>query len=147
MDNMKILPEALELISVGQELNIEIKLLEYEKAQENIDNVLQLFCPFKVNGHIGIGHDSVELPLERWEYSYMKCLPKEEGYIFFGQTSRLSKQTMTKIKDVRLLGEVLEKSYGMEYFLTNRDKDFLISVNWYAIEGIGSVKEYFTKLI
>lgn len=54
---------------------------------------------------------------------------------------------MIKIKDVRLLGEVLEKSYGMEYFLTNRDKDFLISVNWYEIEGIGNVKEYFTKLI
>lgn len=144
---MKILPEALELISVGQELNIELKLLEYKKAQEDINNILQLFRPFRTNGHIGIGHDSIDLPLERWEYSYMKYLSREEGYIFFGQTSKLSKQTMIKIRDVRLLGEVLEKSYGLEYFLTNRDKDFLIAVNWYTIEGIGSVKECFAKLI
>lgn len=38
-------------------------------------------------------------------------------------------------EDGSRLGEILEGYFGLEYFLTNEKMDYMISVNWYEIEG------------
>jgi hypothetical protein len=50
------------------------------------------------------------------------------------------------IKDAKLIGNLMESSYGMEYFVSNEKADFLIAVNWYVIEVAGSAIESLTKL-
>lgn len=136
-----MISEAEELLTIGKELDIKIELLTDSKAEKYIDRSLKLFNPFKVTGHLGIGHDSFNLSIDKWEFSYMKHLDEESGYIFFDQKSNLYKHTVVKIENIRLLGEILEKSFGMEYFLTNEKTDFLIAVNWYVIEVSGTAKK------
>lgn len=65
---------------------------------------------------------------------------------FFEQNKVLNKKIVVKIEDLRLLGKILENSFGMEYFLTNEKMDFLIAVNWYVIEVSGTAKTKLKKL-
>lgn len=141
-----MVPEADELITIGKKLNIKIELLMDDEAEEHINRTLNIFKPYKITGHLGIGNSSFKLPIDKWEFSYMKYLCEECGYIFFEQESRLSKKTVVRIENIRLLGEILKKSFGMEYFLTNDKVDFLIAVNWYVIEVSGTAKDYLEKL-
>lgn len=143
----KMLSEGAELLTVGKNLGITIDLLTGEKAKICINNVLNLFTPFKIIGHVGIGSDSLKLPIGKWEFSYMEYLNKEQGYIFFEQNNKLQKETVIKIEDLRTLGKILEKSFGMEYFLTNKKMDFLIAVNWYVIEVVGTAEKRLEKLL
>lgn len=142
-----MLSEAEELLSIGKELGIDIELLTEDEAKICINTVLRRFTPFKVTGHIGIGHDSLKLSINEWEFSYMENLCQEKGYIFFEQENNLYKKTVVKIDDLRKLGKILEKSFGMEYFLSNERLDFLIAVNWYVIEITGTAKKGFEKLL
>lgn len=144
---MSIISEVEELLAVGEELGIDVELLNEKNAEDCIKALLNSFAPFKTTGHLGINNDSVKLPLDKWEYTYMEHLSKEVGYVFFEQSSNLSKKTVIKINDIRLLGKILEKSFGMEYFLTNEGKDFLIAVNWYVVEIAGDVKVKFKELL
>lgn len=132
-----MIAEAEEIITIGKKLNIKVGLLAKDEAESCIQKTLNLFMPFKINGHLGIGHDSIELPIDEWEFSYMKYLSQEIGYIFFSQGNRLSSRTVVKIDNLQELGKILEESFGMEYFLTNKNADFLIAVNWYVVEISG----------
>lgn len=132
--------EANELIEVGERLNIKIELLPDNEAKKYIDQVLERFRPFKVTGHIGIGHDSFCLGIDAWEFSYMEYLPKGSGYLFFDQGDSMSQRTVVKIEDLTRLGRILENSFGMEYFVANEAVDFLIAVNWYVVEISGAAK-------
>jgi len=40
----------------------------------------------------------------------------------------------------------MKKSYGMEYFVSNKNADFLIAVNWYVIEVAGLAIGYLNEL-
>ena len=77
----------------------------------------------------------------------MDYLPQEVGYIFFEQNSELKGKTVLEIENLKLLGKILIKTSGMEYFLTNQDMNFLIAVNWYVIEIAGVVEEQMKKLL
>lgn len=44
---------------------------------------------------------------------------------------------MIAIHSGRRLGEIMENSFGMEYFVTNKDFAYLLAINWYVIEGVG----------
>lgn len=129
--------EAEEIITVGKKLNIKAELLADDEAKSFIQRTLDLFTPFRTTGHLGIGHDSFTLPIDKWEVSYMEYLSQESGYIFFSQGSRLSGRTVVKIENLQELGKILDESFGMEYFLTNKNADFLIAVNWYVVEISG----------
>lgn len=142
-----MISEAEELFTTGKKLDIKIELLTDSKAEKYINKSLNLFSPFKVTGHLGIGHNSIDLPIDKWEFSYMEHLDKEGGYIFFDQMKSMYKHTVVKIEDIRLLGKILENSFGMEYFLTNEKTDFLIAVNWYVIEVAGTAKKRLGKLL
>lgn len=142
----KVVEEAEELLNIGEKLNIKIELLMDDDAEEFINRTLNRFKPFKISGHLGIGNSSFKLPIDTLEFSYMKYLREECGYIFWGQESRQRKKTVVRIKNIRLLGKILENSFGMEYFLTNEKVDFLIAVNWYVIEFTGTAKDYLEKL-
>ena len=132
-----MLAEAEELITVGKKLNIKAELLADDEAESCIQRTLDLFMPFRTTGHLGIGHDSFTLPIDKWEFSYMEYLSQESGYVFFSQKKRLSGRTVVRIDNLQELGKILEESFGMEYFLTNKNADFLIAVNWYVVEILG----------
>ncbi len=132
--------EANELLEVGKRLDIKVEVLPDNEAQTYISQILERFKPFKVTGHVGIGHDSFCLGIDAWEFSYMEYLPKGSGYIFFDQGRSMNQRTVVKIEDLRLLGRILEDSFGMEYFVANETADFLIAVNWYVVEISGAEK-------
>ena len=144
---MNLIREAEELMSLAKELGIGMRLLEQSDAERLTKTTLEVFTPFKISGHLGIGKNSIELPIDRWEFSYMDYLPQEVGYIFFEQNSELKGKTVLEIENLKLLGKILIKTSGMEYFLTNQDMNFLIAVNWYVIEIAGVVEEQMKKLL
>ena len=133
----KMIAEAEEIITVGKKLNIKTELLADDEAERFIQRTLDLFTPFRTTGHLGIGYDYITLPIDNWEFSYMEYLSQESGYIFFSQNNRLSGRTVVKIDNLQELGKILDESFGMEYFLTNKNADFLIAVNWYVVEISG----------
>lgn len=142
-----MITQANELLDIGNALHIKVQLLTDEEGKEHIHKALDLWKPFKTTGHLGIGHDTIHLPIDMWEFSYMEYLCQESGYVFFEQTTDLYKKTVVKIQDIRALGKILEKEFGMEYFLTNEKMDFLIAVNWYTIEVCGAAKRRLEKLL
>lgn len=81
-----MIAEVDELLDIGRKLNIKIELLTDETAEKYINKVLDLFKPFKLTGHLGIGHDSFHIPIDEWEFSYMEYLCQEAGYIFLNRT-------------------------------------------------------------
>ena len=138
---MNRVQEAIELVSIGREMGINIKILPENESKNIIDTAMKRFRPYKREGHLGIGGNSVTLPINDWEYSYMEYLPKGVGLIFFEQKNLLNGKTVVKISDLRLLGKILKESFGMEYFLTNEKINFLIAVNWYVVEAAGIVQK------
>lgn len=61
-------------------------------------------------------------------------------YIFFDQENH-NRSKVVVIDDAKKLGQIMENSYGMEYFVSNEKADYLLAVNWYVIEGEGSAKQ------
>lgn len=47
--------------------------------------------------------------------------------------------------NAKLIGDLMENSFGMEYFVSNEKLDFLIAVNWYAIEVAGSAIQFLSQ--
>ncbi len=135
-----------ELLNVSKQLNIGSSYIKGIKAKEYISKVLSKFNPEKTNGHLNIGGNSLSLPTEIYEFTFSKILPKIEAYVFFEQDS-FNKDSIYIINDLSLLCSVMEESYGMEYFVSNERLDFLISVNWYVIQGTGAAKQYLSLLV
>ncbi|RAV02766.1 hypothetical protein DQG13_08955 [Paenibacillus sp. YN15] len=106
---------------------------------------MRQFTPFKTAGHLAIGADSHAISLEKYEFSYSKYLNSEPAFIFFDQEG-LDRNTVVVVKDAKLAGDLMENSFGMEYFLSNEKLDYLIAVNWYVIEVAGSVAPLLTNL-
>lgn len=83
--------------------------------------------------------------MEGNEFSYSEYLESEPAYIFFDQEGR-DRNSVVVVKDTKLIGLLMENSYGMEYFVSNEKADFLIAVNWYVVEAAGSAVESLNEL-
>lgn len=141
-----MLANVKELIDASNNLNIEIFLLNEKDAQKYIESVLAIYKPFKTDGHLGIGGNTVSIPTEKYEFSYSQYLKEEPAYVFFGQDSNIAKKSVVKVNNAEMLGELFENAYGMEYFVSNEIMDYLIAVNWYTIESAGIAIQYLLPL-
>ena len=70
--------------------------------------------------------------------SFVPYIGEEPILIFFEQTD-LNKNRVVYINDGRKLCNILEHAYGLEYFIINEKISYLLAVNWYAIEGVGTI--------
>lgn len=138
-------PNIQELLQASSNLGIDIVILDENDSKQFIKRIIDIYKPFKITGHLSIGEETLNIPLEENEYSYSKYLKSEPAYIFFDQESR-DKNTVVVVEDAKLIGKLMENSYGMEYFVSNEKSDFLIAVNWYVIEVAGSAKDPLTNL-
>jgi len=136
-----MLANVKELIDVSKNLGIEIFLLNDRDAQEYIETVFALYNPFKTEGHLGIGENTVSISTEKYEFIYSQYLIEEPAYVFFGQDSNIARKSVIKINNAKILGALFENAYGMEYFVSNEAMDYLIAVNWYTIEVAGTAIE------
>jgi hypothetical protein len=143
---VSILDYIKELIEVGNKLNIETFSLNENDAKGYIEDVLALYNPFKTDGHLGIGENSVLISTEKYEFTYSQYLKEEPAYVFWGQASNIAKKSVVKITNAKRLGELFENSYGMEYFVSNKAMNYLIAVNWYTIEIAGIAIQYLLPL-
>jgi hypothetical protein len=119
--------------------------LDDNSSKDYIKRVISKFKPLKIAGHLAIGANSQTISLEKYEYSYSKYLNSEPALLFFDQEG-LDRNTVVVVKDAKLVGDLMENSYGMEYFLSNEKLDYLIAVNWYVIEVSDSVIPLLTNL-
>lgn len=142
---MNIKPNTHELTQISSNIGIDIAILDENDSKQYIKRVIDIFKPFKITGHLSIGKETLTIPLEGNEFSYSKYLKSEPAYIFFDQESR-DRNTVVVVKDANLIGNLMENSYGMEYFVSNKTSDFLIAVNWYVIEAAGATIESLTNL-
>lgn len=134
------LSKAKEILTVSQELKITTRLLPLSGGLNLVKKALERFKPFRVTGHLSIGHDESSIPTEENEFIFPEVLGTKPIYVFFDQEG-FDRDNVVAVFKPSELSLILKNSYGMEYFLTNKKCDFLISVNWYAIEATGSVKE------
>jgi len=118
-----MLANVKELIDVSKNLGIEIFLLNDRDAQEYIETVFALYNPFKTEGHLGIGENTVSISTEKYEFIYSQYLIEEPAYVFFGQDSNIARKSVIKINNAKILGALFENAYGMEYFVSNEAMD------------------------
>jgi hypothetical protein len=134
-----------ELINASQELGIASYILTSKEGADFIHFVLDLYKPNKLSGHLAIHHDSVSIPLEPYEFTYSTFMAEEPAYVFFEQKGTDINKVVV-VEEGNRLGEILENSYGMEYFVSNKTANYLLAVNWYVIEGSGSAIDWLTTL-
>lgn len=134
-----------EILQVSKELGISSRLLPKSIGVSFINRAFGKFSPCKKTGHISIGHDSLSISLELHEFSYSLYLPEEPTYMFFDQQG-IDKEKVVVIKEGKEISRIMENSFGMEYFLSNKRNEYLIAVNWYAIEAAGTAKKMLLKL-
>ena len=135
--NIEELKNACELIGAEHE-HLTGKL-----AIDYINEVTSIFRPSKKTGHLAIHSDkSVTLNTEAYEFTLSEKFDQKPIYLFFDQKGS-EKDSVFILRNGRRLGEVLEECFGMEYFVSNKERTFLISVNWYSIEIVGELKDRF----
>jgi len=134
-----------ELTKTGRELHIECRLLKGTEAFNYIHRVIQTFNPRKTSGHLAIGGDSITIPLEKYEFSFSEYLKCEPVYVFFDQEN-YDRNKVVVVHDGQQLGKLMENSFAMEYFVSNAKADYLLAINWYVIEGVGTAKNWLEKL-
>lgn len=142
---MNIKKNTHELIQASNNLGIDIVVIDEITSKKYIKRVIDKFKPFKTTGHLSIGNDTLIIPLEENEFIYSKYLESEPAYIFFDQEGR-DRNSVVVVKDAKRIGDLMENSYGMEYFVSNEKVDFLIAVNWYVIEVAGQAIETLNRL-
>ncbi len=134
-----------ELLQVGQQLGIHITTLDQQQAQHYIERVLARYKPDQTSNHLLIGDGALTLPLEPHEFTYSEMLEQEPVYMFFDQEG-MDRQQVAVIQDAHIVGKLMENAFGMEYFLSNEQAEFLIAVNWYTIQAVGTAISYLTRL-
>ena len=118
-------------------LGLDHKILGQEIANSYITDVLNKFNPYKATGHLSVGSPvSKKLSTEEHEFSFSENLPDEPIYIFFEQDNTHKGQVFI-LNQAQMLGMLLKECFGMEYFISNKEQTYLISVNWYTIEILG----------
>ena len=134
-----------ELLSVCVEMGIESNTLTKDESKGYLSKIIEKYNPEKMTGHLSIGGQSITIPLEEHEFTYSKNLKCQPLLVFFDQDG-IDRKKVVRIENGQLLCDILENSFGMEYFISNEQVDYLIAVNWYAIEGVGAAKEWLGKL-
>lgn len=139
---MSIKPNTQELEQTARTVGLEIDIMDTESSDKYIKRVIETFKPFRSTGHLSIGGTAITLPLEGNEYSYSQHLNSEPAYVFFDQEG-YDRGSVVMIKNAKLIGRLMENSFGMEYFVSNEKVNFLIAVNWYVIEVAGAAQKWF----
>lgn len=116
------------------------------EASAFVARVIERFRPTKLSGHLAIGDDSASLATDAFEFRLGAALTEEPVRVFFDQEGP-DRRSVVELDDGRRLGEVMEESFGMEYFVADVSASFLISVNWYAIEFAGGALELRARLL
>lgn len=125
-------------------IDIGYEVLEKCEAKEKLKKLVDVFTPSTLFGHFSIGHDMFEINASEYQYIYSKFLNTTEGYIFF--TESQERMQVVKLKDISLVSNFMENSYRIDYFLTDKDFSFLISVNQYVVECTNNLSGLLEKL-
>lgn len=134
MENTNFLYKIKELESAAKKLFLEYSIIEGEKAGEFIQETLNKFKVSKITGHLSIDNDvSKKMSTDEHEFTFSKEYLSDAVYIFFEQDYH-NKNQIFILKEGTLFSQLIQECYGMEYFITDEKKSFLISVNWYIIE-------------
>lgn len=126
------------LIESALELDIKLNFITRMDARYYIKQVLIKYMPWRIEGHLAIGDNAKRLSTDTYEFKFSFGLDNKPGYIFFEQ-NLMNKDVVVIIEDARNISRLMENSSGMEYFISDKDISFLISVNWYSIEYVGNV--------
>ncbi|MDA8447255.1 hypothetical protein [Paracidovorax valerianellae] len=139
---MKINRKAEEIISTCADLGIDAKAIDASSFEIVKQVIFAKFRPEKTSNHYSIGGDSDVLIAEDHEFSFSNSFPSIEGFIFFGEDNY---EGAIFLKDISLLSFVMNNCYGMEYFVSDENATFLVSVNWYVINLQGEAKNWVLK--
>ncbi len=137
---------SVELEKVCRELGIGCRILFKEESVNIIKKVFDKYKVGKKSGHLAIQFDSISIPLNGNEFTYSSHLNNEPIYVFFDQENN-NRNEVILIDSSQRLGEIMENSFGMEYFVTNKKFSYLIAINWYVIEGAGIAKDWMKGLV
>jgi hypothetical protein len=125
---------SMEILRCCAEIGTPCILLKEPDASLYIKCVLERFTPVKTTGHLSIGHDSFSLPTDENEFSFSLKLREGPVRVFFDQKGP-DRNTALHITNGRQLSQILANCFGMEYFISDPEATYLISVNWYKIEA------------
>jgi hypothetical protein len=126
-----------ELSRSAAELGFIACVLLDAEATLFIAAVVAKFQPEKLTGHLAIRRHAVAMPLEPHEFTLSRCLPQEAAYVLFDQAGQ-DRGRVIVLESGQAVCSVLENAFGMEYFVSDADHDYLIAVNWYVIEAAGA---------
>lgn len=128
-----------ELSNACKTLDLEFSILASHEAKHYIASVRNKFNPQQVIGHLAINdEDSVSLKTDEHEFTMSDKFNESPIRLFFDQQSN-EKNVVFELTNGRKLSEVLGECYGMEYFISDPELSFLVSVNWYSIEIVGEI--------
>ncbi|UTY60820.1 hypothetical protein HPQ68_17320 [Massilia sp. erpn] len=85
------------------------------------------------------------MPLEPNEFTYSTHLDAGPACVFFEQHGA-DRDRVLILHDGKSLSKVFENAFGMEYFVSDEKKSYLLAVNWYVIEGAGECDTWMTRL-
>ncbi|MEL1242856.1 hypothetical protein AAEO56_01170 [Flavobacterium sp. DGU11] len=123
-----------ELEHGAKQLGLSYEILDTNEGAKIIDAILKKFQPNKTTGHLAIDSQrSIKFSTEENEFSFTKDFEEEPVYLFFEQ-DEIHKGWIFVLHNGRELCNLLEHCFGMEYFISNKQYQYLISVNWYTIE-------------
>ena len=129
-----------ELKSNADKIGLNYSIIKGIEAEKLISKILKKFNPLRFSGHLAISNDSKVISLEENEFTYTLAIKKQKGYLFFDQEG-IDKNLVLEVENIQRVGELMEESFGIEYFLSNSDLSFLIAVNWYVIEVSGNCED------
>jgi len=129
-----------ELINACTLLKKEYSIIQHAESTHYINSVISSYRPKKTAGHVAIQSEESDLfQTDLIEFEYSHFLDDEPVFLFFDQTG-MEKNFVFKLNHGKNLCEILEECFGIEYFLSNEQKSYLISVNWYTLEVVGDAK-------
>lgn len=129
-----------ELKSNADKIGLNYSIIKGIEAKKLISEIFRKFDPLRTSGHLAISDNSKIIPLEYNEFTYTLAIKRQKGYLFFDQEG-IDKNLVLEVENIQRVGELMEESFGIEYFLSNSDLSFLIAVNWYVIEVSGNCED------
>ncbi|WP_394213386.1 hypothetical protein [Psychrobacter piscatorii] len=129
-----------ELKSNADKIGLNYSIIKGVEAEKLISKIFKKFDPLRTSGHLAISDNSKVISLEENEFTYTLAIKKQKGYLFFDQEG-VDRNLVLEVENVQRVGELMEESFGIEYFLSNSDLSFLIAVNWYVIEVSGDCED------
>ena len=129
-----------ELKSNADKIGLNYSIIKGVEAEKLISKIFKKFDPLRTSGHLAISDNSKIISLEENEFTYTLAIKKQKGYLFFDQEG-VDRNLVLEVENVQRVGELMEESFGIEYFLSNSDLSFLIAVNWYVIEVSGDCED------